>query len=250
MVVDNDINLKLLAGMSISINSLGILTPLKLREIIALGEPIYNELLSVLLIDKENIEGLKEEEFSNLEILMVYSYQNIEFREKVLKSLKLFLGNEFFISSEGFFYCRNLISDNYGLFVYKYLVIDKEPFEDFQHVLKCANHIEIKKEEEEDIIPGNERARKFMEKLRLSKQNIKKPETMNLHSIISGVAWKSNNTNIIDIFDLTIYQLYDAYHRLENIDNYHYTLSGLYAGTVDGKKINLSKITWTKIIKN
>ena len=248
MVVDNDINLKLLAGMHIDINNLGVLTPLKLKQIIDLGEQVYNELLSVLLIDKSNIEGLKEEEFSNLEILMVYSYQNIEFREKVLKSLKLFLGNEFFMSNEGLFYCRKLISDNYGLFVYKNLVLDKDPFDDFQYVLKKANHIENKKEDE--IIPGNERARKFMEKLKLSKQNIKKPETMNLHSIISGIAWKSNNTNIINIFDLTIYQLYDAYHRLENIDNYHYTLSGLYAGTVDGKNINLSKITWTKIIKN
>ena len=248
MVVDSDLNLRLLVGMPININNLGTVYPLKLKEIIALGEHVYNELLSVLLIDKKNIEGLKEEEFSNLEILMVYSYQNIEFREKALSSLKLFLNNEFFMSNEGFFYCRKLISDNYGLFVYKNLILNKEPFDDFQYILKLANHIENKKEE--DIIPGNERARKFMEKLKLSKQNIKKPETMNLHSIISGIAWKSNNINIINIFDLTIYQLYDAYHRLENIDNYHYTLSGLYAGTVDGKNINLSKITWTKIIKN
>ena len=248
MVVDNDINLRLLAGMTIDINNLGVLTPLKLKEITNIGESNYNELLSVLLIDKSNIEGLNDQEICNLELLMVYSYQNIEFREKVLKSLKLFLGNEFFMSNEGLFYCRKLISDNYGLFVYKNLVLDKDPFDDFQYVLKKANHIENKKEDE--IIPGNERARKFMEKLKLSKQNIKKPETMNLHSIISGIAWKSNNTNIINIFDLTIYQLYDAYHRLENIDNYHYTLSGLYAGTVDGKNINLSKITWTKIIKN
>ena len=248
MVVDNDINLRLLAGMTIDINNLGVLTPLKLKEITNIGESNYNELLSVLLIDKSNIEGLNDQEICNLELLMVYSYQNIEFREKVLKSLKLFLGNEFFMSNEGLFYCRKLISDNYGLFVYKNLVLDKDPFDDFQYVLKKANHIENKKEDE--IIPGNERARKFMEKLKLSKQNIKKPETMNLHSIISGIAWKSNNINIINIFDLTIYQLYDAYHRLENIDNYHYTLSGIYAGTVDSENINLSKITWTKIIKN
>ena len=235
MMIDNDINLKLLAGMPIDISSLGILTPLKLKEVIYIGESNYNELLSVLLIDKENIEGLNDQEISNLELLMVYSYQNIEFREKVLKSLKFFLNNEFFMSNEGFFYCKDLI-------------LDKEPFDDFQYVLKCANHIEIKKEDE--IIPGNERARKFMEKLKLSKQNFKKPEIMNLHSIISGVAWKSNNMNIIDIFDLTVYQLYDAYHRLENIDNYHYTLSGIYAGNVDSKNINMSKITWSKILKN
>jgi len=248
VVVENDLNLKLLAGMSINISNLGIISPLKLREIINLGESNYNELLSVLLIDKSNIEGLKDQEFSNLELLMVFCHQSNEFRDKTLKALKLFLNNEFFVSNEGLFYCRDLISDNYGLMVYKYIIIDKIPFNDFQMVLKKANHIETKKEDE--IIPGNERARKFMEKLKLSKQNIKKPETMNLHSIISGIAWKSNNTNIINIFDLTIYQLYDAYHRLENIDNYHYTLSGLYAGTVDGKNINLSNITWTKIIKN
>ena len=234
MVVDNDINLKLLAGMPIDINNLGILTPLKLKEITNIGESNYNELLSVLLIDKENIEGLNDQEISNLELLMVYSYQNFEFREKVLKSLKLFFNKEFFMSNEGLFYCEDLI-------------IDKEPFDDFQYALKCANHIEIKKEPE--YVPGNERARKFMEKLKLNKQNIKKPETMNLHSIISGVAWKSNNMNIIEIFKLTIYQLYDAFYRLENIDNYNYTLSGIYAGTVDSKNINISNITWSRILK-
>ena len=235
MIIENDLNLKLLAGMSIFIENLGILTPLKLRDIITLGELNYNELLSVLLIDKSNIDGLNNQDINNLELLMVYSYQNQDFREKTLKALKLFLNKEFFMNNEGFFYCDDLIINN-------------DSFNYFQYVLKCANHIEIKKKEDE-IIPGNERARKFMEKLKLSKQNIKKPEIINLHSIISGVAWKSNNTNIINIFDLTIYQLYDAYHRLENIDNYHYTLSGLYAGTVDGKNINLSNITWSKILK-
>lgn len=234
MVIDNDINLRLLAGMPIDINNLGILTPLKLKDITNIGESNYNELLSVLLIDKSNIEGLNDQEISNLELLMVYSYQNIEFREKVLKSLKLFFNKEFLMSNEGLFYCEDLI-------------IDKEPFDDFQYALKCANHIEIKKEPE--YVPGNERARKFMEKLKLNKQNIKKPETMNLHSIISGVAWKSNNMNIIDIFKLTIYQLYDAFYRLENIDNYNYTLSGIYAGTVDSKNINISNITWSRILK-
>jgi len=235
VIIENDLNLKLLAGMSIFIENLGILTPLKLRDIITLGELNYNELLSVLLIDKSNIDGLNNQDINNLELLMVYSYQNQDFREKTLKALKLFLNKEFFMNNEGFFYCDDLIINN-------------DSFNYFQYVLKCANHIEIKKKEDE-IIPGNERARKFMEKLKLSKQNIKKPEIINLHSIISGVAWKSNNTNIINIFDLTIYQLYDAYHRLENIDNYHYTLSGLYAGTVDGKNINLSNITWSKILK-
>ena len=234
MVVDNDINLRLLAGMPIDINNLGILTPLKLKDITNIGESNYNELLSVLLIDKSNIEGLNDQEISNLELLMVYSYQNLEFREKVLKSLKLFFNKEFLMSNEGLFYCEDII-------------IDKEPFDEFQYALKCANHIEIKKEPE--YVPGNERARKFMEKLKLNKQNIKKPETMNLHSIISGVAWKSNNMNIIDIFKLTIYQLYDAFYRLENIDNYNYTLSGIYAGTVDSKNINISNITWSRILK-
>jgi len=197
VINENDLNLRLLAGMSINIDNLGTVLPLKLKEIIALGESNYNELLSVLLIDKSNIEGLKDQEFSNLELLMVFCHQSHEFRDKTLKALKLFLNNEFFVSNEGLFYCRNLISDNYGLMVYKYIIIDKESFEELQTVLKIANHIEIKKEDE--IIPGNERARKFMEKLRLSKQNIKKPETINLHSIISGIAWKSNNINIINI---------------------------------------------------
>lgn len=259
MIIDSDLNLRLLAGIPIDIYGLGSVTPLKIKDVINLGEPDYNELLSVLLIDKSNIEGLEDDEkISNLELSMVYADQDVNFKEKILKALELFLNKEFFVSNEGFFYCKipipitddeEELTDNEEEELFECLILDKEPFDDLQNVLKNAHHIE-KKRKEDEIIPGNEQARKFMEKLKLSKQNIKKPEVMNLHSIISGVAWKSNSMNIINIFDLTIYQLYDAFHRLENIDNYHYTLSGIYAGNVDSKNINLSKITWYKILKN
>jgi len=68
--------------------------------------------------------------------------------------------------------------------------------------------------------------------------------------MISGLGWKANNINIFDVWDLTVYQLYDGLNRLKIIDDYQFTLSGIYAGTIDSGKINLKDINWMKINEN
>jgi hypothetical protein len=75
----------------------------------------------------------------------------------------------------------------------------------------------------------------------------KKDEKINLHSIISAVAWRTVGFN--EVLKLTIYQLYDGFYRLGLIDNYHYTFTGIYTGNIDGSKIKLPDINWANTIK-
>ncbi len=107
---------------------------------------------------------------------------------------------------------------------------------------------EEKKELKEEYNPANEEARKIIEKIKENKKNAPKPkELITLSSMISGLGWKANNINIFNVWDLTVYQLYDGLNRLKIIDDYQFTLSGIYAGTIDSGKINLKDINWMKI---
>ncbi len=58
----------------------------------------------------------------------------------------------------------------------------------------------------------------------------------NLQSIVSGIAWKSGSINLLNITDLTIYQIYDGYYRLHTIDDCNHTFTGIYSGAIDSKK--------------
>jgi hypothetical protein len=109
--------------------------------------------------------------------------------------------------------------------------------------------------EEEEFRPAGAAVAKFIkemleERKKRQKQKPKQKETINLRSIISGLAWKSGSPNLQSILELTNYQLYDGFKRLEKIDNVYYTLLGIYTGNVDVKKINTSELNYAKIIEN
>lgn len=103
---------------------------------------------------------------------------------------------------------------------------------------------------DENLKFGNEFSRKAYIKAQKAKIRNAKPE--GLDNIISAVAWKSPNLSIKEIFDISIYQLYDGYFRLMKIDNYENTMRGLYSGSIDTSKtkIDFDKINWASSLKN
>jgi ABC-type multidrug transport system ATPase subunit len=150
-----------------------------------------------------------------------------------------------------FFKDKVSYSDEYYLFylgdIHDGRIIYRDNYEEIKAIIRKQNFIQEKKKEEYN--PANEQARQFIEKLkRLKKERPKTKETVNLHSIISSIAWKSH-IGIHAVWDLTIYQLFDAYYRLDVVDNYDKTLAGIYAGTVDASKINMKELNWSKIIR-
>lgn len=210
----------------------------KLREIIAMSESKYNELLSALLFDKGNIDGLDDDRLTSFEVLFAYCFHNVEFKNIIFNALKLIFKEEAQMGDDGsnvFFYFDDSKK------------IDNSNFDFIQEVLKRANYIKV--DNEPEFNPANSKAAQMIELIKKGKKSKPRPkETMNLHSIISGLAWKAKDVNIFSIFDLTIYQLYNGFYTTENIDNYHHTLQGIYAGTVDGKDIKFDQIHWAKIL--
>lgn len=111
-----------------------------------------------------------------------------------------------------------------------------------------SNKVEYGKEDEYHA--GNSKAKEMMDKIRKGKASKpKKKPVIDFHSIISGLSWRTTGgVNLFNIFDLTIYQFYDGYYRLENIDHYNSILTGIYTGNIDAKNIKMQDINWARII--
>lgn len=244
-----DIKLKLLAGLPIEVEGVGEVYPLTLKEIAEIGDQTYTEYLGCICFDLEDLEGFEEvkeiEGISTLDIIISNCIQSEAFKNKVINSLSLFFREDVFLFEEKIngnefclFHIGNLEDQRF---------IHRDNFEIIKDILKQQNNMVKNKEEEYN--PANETARRLIEKIKKNRQNTSKPkQNIDLHSIISGVAWKSH-IGINDVWDLTIYQLYDAFYRLDIVDNYDKTLYGVYAGTVDAKKTDFKKINWSNIIK-
>lgn len=102
---------------------------------------------------------------------------------------------------------------------------DEIIFDNDEVAQKFAEFFEAEKDMKDDIVDG-----------------------VTMGSMIEYVSNKSPSLNIINIWNLTMWQLHRNYVRLQMIDNYDNTMRGIYAGTIDSKKINIEKIRADKVI--
>jgi hypothetical protein len=234
---ESDVKNKLISQLPITIEGFGNISPPTVRDIFGMGEERHDSELAILLFDKKNIEESDQYgDATNYQIINSFTYYDESFKNSFFSGLCIFFGEEARQHESGMIYFGEVEEERF---------LTEEVFEDMQKVLKIANFIEDKKEPEYEA--GNERAKKFMEKLKKKKAQVPQKQKINLHSLVSALAWKTHGLNYV--LGLTNYQLRDGYHRLENIDNYHYTLTGIYTGNIDSKGIKLPDINWANIIK-
>ncbi|MEK4006341.1 hypothetical protein [Paenibacillus sp. FSL H3-0333] len=235
--IDESIELKFLLGQSVDVNGIDVHSP-SLKDIVSIGYDKYNHALSSLLFDKSRFPELKNLKETNLELVIHFYSNDDRFRDSLELGSRLVFKNEVSIQISG---------DSLNLRVGD-SIVSSETFCGLQKLIKFANKIPEKTEVEE-FNPANSKAKEFIDKIMgdRAKKPQKKPVS-NLPSLISGLSWKSPNISILDIGELTIYQLYDGYYRMENIDHYNSILTGIYSGTIDSSKINIQENTWAKII--
>lgn len=239
----NDIHLKFLLDLKVPISGIGEFRAPLLKDIVDVTEQQYNSALSSLLFERKYLNADPEaiKEFTDTQLLAGIIYQDTSYRELFFCACQMHLGKTPSISDDGDIYFDELTNEN---------ILTDEKFNYVKHLVKIANNIQEKQEEEDEIIPGNEQARKFMEELKKSQELLnkaKKKDPINLHSLISAVGWKTKSFDFIN--QLNIYQLYDGYYRLGTIDNYHYTMTGISSGTIDGSKVKMPELNWANIIK-
>jgi hypothetical protein len=102
-------------------------------------------------------------------------------------------------------------------------VIHKDIFNEVLDLLQQICFIKTDEEIDESTLKfKNEKARKLWRKMQEAakeqKKNSEHNADMTLPNIISSVAAKSYNLNIMNIWDITLFQLYDQFNRLQNND--------------------------------
>ncbi len=235
MNINLDDELKLLKGSSFFIDEIEI-KPFTIGEIVDIGYQKYQEFLNIFILDVEDILKEIPEGFEDIKVFDILLNSGSEdLLEILLKSI------DFFLCPQKIDIKREL-----NIILINDKIINRNNWDEICKIIQLQNC--VKKELKEGYNPANEEARKIIEKIKENKKNAPKPkELITLSSMISGLGWKANNINIFDVWDLTVYQLYDGLNRLKIIDDYQFTLSGIYAGTIDSGKINLKDINWMKI---
>lgn len=237
----SDAELKLLIGLPIDIDGLGSIYSPNIREVAKIGESNYNLYLSNLLFSRELLNGDAPKELTDFELFSVVYAKVDDFKEQVDKAFEFFLKSEVHLDLKGgFFY---VVEDEKTVGK-----LDDSNFSIMQDCLRLANYVRNQEKKEDQYNPGDEEtARVIAEMLERKRKKPKPKPTMDLRSVISGMAWKCPS---IDIAEKTIFQIYDGYKRLKNIDSFHYTMLGIYSGNVDAKKINTQELDFAKILED
>lgn len=217
--------LSLQRGMPIDIGICKVY-PLSLDEIVHIGDFMYSQYLSAIMIDRNvlNTDGIKTpeqiEEFNKITPFKTLHMvaRNDEFRRQLfIQALSVFTRDSVSYHDADFFY--------FGEFN-EHRVLNEEAFELIRLIIQKQNYIEVK--EEKQFKPANDKTKEILEKMKKAKEKIqkqKKDDSIGLSDIVSIVATYSN-VDILNVWNLTIYQLYEIYLRIILWDEYHnsYTL--------------------------
>ncbi len=128
-------------------------------------------------------------------------------------------------------------------------VIHKAVWNDLCDIISQLNFIEHTEEEYSNV--KSKKALKILEKLKAGRKKKKTdsydPDT-DLGNIISAVAAKSSSLNMINIWDITIYQLWDTFHRLKV--QAIYDIEKTSVSVWGDKEKQFDQNVWYKNIKN
>jgi hypothetical protein len=241
MLLTIDNKLKLLAGLPIEIKDFGRVKPLTLREVIDKGYSNYLNLLNILCVTKEHFIKQSTNELKMFDMFFLFADDDV--RAWLLNALEFFLQEKVkILEKDQMILVGNEVKD--------YKLITRSNFEQIAKTIQMQNYIGIVEENAETIIK-NDKAKQVKEKLNKSKsqiEKIKKKEDGDLESdfydVISSISSKSSGMNKLNVFDLTIFQIYDEYKRLIHIDQYNTGISAMLQGA---KNVKLQH--WSSKIK-
>lgn len=125
-------------------------------------------------------------------------------------------------------------------------VVHRDNFDSLVRVANLQNYLAKPVASEFQANPANEEVRVLMEQMdemrkkveakKIAQQRQEGESDIDIADIISAVSSKSNSISKLNIWKLTLYQLYDEYSRLELIDNYDFSIQAIMSGA---KKIDL-----------
>lgn len=168
---------------------------------------------NVLQIRKE-YESMSDEEKNLVSFYNILIFDE-PFRNTVVEALNFFILENVAYSEQynSFLVYKSDMSKPIGLITQKNysLIVDI-----------ILQRIAVEKQQEENVKVKNKTAAKLLEKIKNAnkKKQQKHDKKMELPNLVSALVSHSKNLNILNIWDLTIYQLYDQFRR-QQLDDYY-----------------------------
>lgn len=109
---------------------------------------------------------------------------------------------------------------------------------------------EVKKESERTDI--DDEMKELLKEFEEEEQKVRNSKTLGksaitLHSIVNGVACRHPALNLLNIWDYTVYQLFQTYYTLTKIDSENRAYIALFSGNLDKnarKQLDLPNLHW------
>lgn len=239
----------------IPIQNIGHLLSPTLRQISEIGINMYNYYLSIVLMtpklffsmlkQQDQFENLSDEEKESLNIFNLF-ISNEETKELLRKTI------DFFIDEDVISYqpenCFIVTKDIENLQENIVGIINRENYSQVCDLICQLNN--IKSKEIEDLSKAKGKALEILKKIqkgRTEKQkNNKSDKKMELGNVISAVANKHPSLNIINIWNLTVCQLWDTFARLTN--NSIYDIQSMSVAAWGDKENHFDSTAWFRRI--
>lgn len=250
----------LISPHPIPIRDVGSIISPTLKDISRIGIETYNYFLYLLSIDIRTYfimngqliqyETMSEEDINKLNLFDLI-VSNVQFTNIFKMSLDFFIKetvtfNEkikcFVIQKNTDKTSENINGNIIG-------VITKNNYLQVCNIIQMRNNIQSKNQEDLSTVKSK-KALEIMKKLQLGRtkktQQAKADKNMDLGNILSAVANRHPSLNMINIWDLTIYQLWDAFSRLAN--NNIYDIQAMSVAAWGDKDKHFDIASWYKKI--
>lgn len=229
-----------------------VVYPMTLGEVIDIGYSKYSQYLSILSVKTKDF--FKDQKDTPENLLNMTPFELIFASGDKDVALLLIQALQFFLREEAVFF-----DSHFGLVFGEELpksmedirCVNKTNYTAVVEVIKFQNGLS---DADEDLFnPSDESTRKLMERMREYEEIVRKAkrqsgEDENLEvdfsDIVSAVSTKSNSFNKFNIWDATMYQVYDEFRRLEAISGYETSVLAM----VNGAKIDNLK-HWSSSLK-
>jgi hypothetical protein len=159
---------------------------------------------------------------STYDLLVINCFYNEEYRNKVINGLNLFLKEDIQFDRD---YLVFIVGSDDRL-------INKDNYEQLRYVLRVQNGLN----NEDEFKPTDNKAQSIIERLKQMRKKYAKnnnDNTQTLADVISALCAKHPSINLLNVKDLTLYQVFDQFRRLNAIDNYFINVDSLMHGASD-----------------
>jgi hypothetical protein len=228
-----DDRLKYFLGKPIKVNNVDIFSP-TINEIADIGEIQYNVYLSLATFNKEvvfiNLLNLSDDKYKEIENIDTYDlFISVSvIRDELINALRFFTKKEI-----------NYSESQYAFLVENKIFMNKDNYIEISEKIKELNGII---EEDRVIRFKNEKAKQMYEKLQSFRNKYKKSgsaDTLSLKDILSILCnAEGNGINVFNVGQLTIYQVYALFERL-NLKEQHTRLLRVWANGYLGENHKL-----------